>query len=115
MAAQFDQRLRGHKLYLFHNYNSGYGSGGMNSQKTLLLSANGVYHFNRSSSVSIYTGGASGSSASQGGAQGRWRIYESGGKVLLELAPNAGAAETIELTAKGSQTFLNGTRWLVGD
>ena len=36
-----------------------YGSGGMNSQKTLLLGVNGVYEFHRASSVSIDVSGAS--------------------------------------------------------
>jgi hypothetical protein len=115
LAAQWDQRLRGRKLYQFGNYSSGYGSGGMASQKTLLLAANGSYQFNRSSSTSIYTGGASASSASQNAAQGRWRIHESGGKVILELVSNTGATENIVLTAQGSKTLLNGNRWMVGD
>jgi hypothetical protein len=115
VAAQWEQRLRGKKLYQFSNYSGSYGSGGMNSQKTLLLGANGAYQFHRSSAVSVYAGGANGSSASQNAAQGRWRIYESGGRVLLELVPSAGAPETIVLTANGAKTLLNGQRWLVGD
>ena len=46
--------------------------------------------------------GASGGSVSQGGAQGRWRIYEQGGRAILELAPNQGEKETIVLTTDGS-------------
>lgn len=115
VAGQWDQRLRGHKLYQFSGYTSSYGSGGTNSQKTLLLAANGTYDFRRSSSTSIYVSGASGGSVSQNGAQGRWRIYEQGGKTLLELAPSNGVTETIVLTADGSKTLLNGNRWLVGD
>src|SRR5262249_44069555 len=48
LAAQWDQRLRGRKLYQFSSYSSSYGSGGYNSQKTLLLSPNGAYSFHRS-------------------------------------------------------------------
>jgi len=115
LATQWDQKLRGRKLYQFSAYSSSYGSGGMNSQKSLLLGVNGMYEFRRSSSVSIDVPGASGGSASRNGAQGRWRIYEQGGNVVLELAPSSGAAETIVLTANGSKTLLNGQRWLVGD
>jgi len=115
VAAQWDMRLRGHKLYQFSGYSSSYGSGGSNSQKTLLLAANGTYDFRRSSSTSIYVSGASGGAVSQGGTQGRWRIYEQGGKAVLELVPSNGVTETITLTADGSKTLLNGNRWLVGD
>ncbi|HEY2018827.1 MAG TPA: hypothetical protein VGH38_35220 [Bryobacteraceae bacterium] len=115
LASQWEQRLRGHKLYQFSGYSSGYGSGGYNSQKTLRLAANGAYQFQRSGSVSVYVPGASGGSASQSGMQGRWRIYEQGGQAILELVAATGAMETIVLTANGSQTMLNGHRWLVGD
>ena len=115
LASQWEQRLRGHKLYQFSGYSGSYGSGGTNSQKTLLLAANGAYDFRRSSATSIYVSGASGGSVSQGGAQGRWRIYEQGGRAILELVPNQGVKETIVLTTDGSKTLLNGNRWLVGD
>ncbi len=114
LVAQWEQRLRGHKLYKFSGYSSGYGSGGYNSQSTLLLAANGAYEFRRSSSVSVYVDGASGGSASRGGSQGHWRIYEQGGRAMLELVSSSGT-ETIALTADGSKTLLNGQRWLVGN
>ena len=63
----------------------------------------------------MYVSGASGGAVSQNGAQGRWRIYEQGGRALLELAPSGGTVETIVLTANGSKTLLNGNRWLVGN
>ena len=115
LAAQWDQRLRGRKLYQFSSYSSGYGSGGYNSQKTLLLGVNGIYEFHRAGSVSVYVPGASGGSASQNGGQGRWRIYEQGGKAFLELVSAKNGTETIELTSNGTKTLLNGNRWLVGD
>jgi hypothetical protein len=115
LAAQWDQRLRGRKLYQFSSYSSGYGSGGYNSQKTLLLGVNGIYEFHRAGSVSVYVDGASGGSASQNGDQGRWRIYEQNGKVYLELVSAKSGTETIELTSNGTKTLLNGNRWLVGD
>jgi len=115
MASQWDQRLRGRKLYQFSNYNSGYGGGGMNSQKTLLLSANGTFDFRHSSATSIYVSGANGGSTSQGGSQGHWRIYEQAGKVMLELTPSNGPVENIVLTSNAGKTLLNGNRWLVGD
>jgi hypothetical protein len=115
LAGQWDQRLRGRKLHQFSSYSSGYGSGGYSSQKTLLLAANGTYQFHRSGSVSVYVPGATGGSASQGGAQGRWRIYEQAGQATLELVPSAGAPETIMLTNNGGKTLLNGHQWLVGN
>jgi hypothetical protein len=114
-TALWEQRLRGRKLYQFSGYSSSYGSGGMNSQKTLLLSTNGTYDFHRSGSVSVYVEGASGGSASQSGDRGRWRIYEQDGKMLLELVSSNGTTENIALTSDGSKTLLNGRRWLVGD
>jgi len=113
-VAQWEQRLRGHKLYKFSGYSSSYGSGGYNSQSTLFLAPNGNYEFRRSGSVSVYVDGASGGSASRSGSQGRWRISEQGNRVVLELVSNTGT-ETITLTADGSKTLLNGQRWLVGN
>ena len=115
LASQWDQRLRGRKLYQFSSYSSSYGSGGYNSQKTLLLSPNGTYTFHRSGSTAIYVTGATGTSASESGAQGRWRIYEQSGKAMLELVPTSGATEQIVLSSEAGKTFLNGNRWLVGD
>jgi hypothetical protein len=115
VATQWEQRLRGRKLYQFSGYSSTYGSGGMNSQKTLQLGVNGMYEFHRASSVSIDVSGASAGSASRNGAQGHWRIYERDGKVLLELLPSNGTPETIVLSADGTKTMLNGQRWLVGN
>ncbi len=115
LTSQWDQLLRGHKLYQFSSYSSSYGSGGMNSQRTLRLAADGTFEFHRAGSVSIYAGGANGTSASQAGSQGRWRIYEQGGRALLELVSTAGSTETIVLTSDGIKTLLNGQRWLVGD
>ena len=114
-AAQWDRRLRGKKLYQFSSYSSSPGSGGMSNQKTLLLAADGTYQFRRSGSVSIYVDGANGSSASQAGDQGRWRIYEQAGKVTLELVSPKSGTENIVLTSDGTKTLLNGQRWLVGD
>ncbi|MEO8027797.1 MAG: hypothetical protein ABI823_15040 [Bryobacteraceae bacterium] len=115
LAAQWEQKLRGHKLHQFSSSSSGYGSGGYNSQKTLFLGANGNYAFSKSGSVSVYVDGANGGSSSQGGDQGRWRVYEQGGKVLLELVSPKSGTETIVLTNDGTKTLLNGRRWLVGD
>ena len=115
LAASWEHRLSGRKLYQFSAYSSSYGSGGSNSQKTLLLRANGTYEFHRSASVSVYVPGASGGSASQSGDQGQWRIAERGGKAVLELISSKGTTETITLTLDGGKTLLNGQRWLVGD
>ena len=115
LAAQWDQRLRGKKLYQFSSYSSSPGSGGYNSQKTLLLAATGAYEFRRSGSVSVNVPGASGTSASQSGAAGEWRIYEESGNAILELAANNGSRETIVLTSNAGKTLLNGQRWLVGN
>jgi len=115
LTASWEQRLRGRKLYQFSGYSSTYGSGGLNSQKTLVLGTNGTYEFHRAGSVSVTVDGASGGSASQSAEHGRWRIYAQGGQVLLELVSANGTTENIALTADGSKTLLNGRRWLVGD
>ncbi len=115
LAAEWDQRLRGKKLYQFSAYSSSPGSGGYNSQKTLFLAASGAYEFKRSGSASINVSGASGTSASQSGAQGQWRIYEKSGNAILELTATNGSSETIVLTSNSGKTLLNGQRWLVGN
>lgn len=115
LTAPWEQRLRGKKLYQFSGYSSSYGTGGVNSQKTLVLGTNGTYVFHRAGSVSVTVAGASGGSASQSADQGRWRIYAQGGQVLLELVSANGTTENIALTVDGSKTLLNGRRWLVGD
>jgi len=114
-SSNWEQRLSGHKLYQFSSYSSSYGSGGYNSQKTLLLRTDGTYEFHRAGSVSVYVPGANGGSASQGGDQGRWRIVEQGSNSVLELMSAKGTTENITLTANGTKTFLNGQRWLVGN
>jgi len=115
LAVQWEQRLRGKKLYQFSSYSSSYGSGGYNNQKTLYLAPNGTYSFHRSGSTSIYVSGATGTSASESGIEGRWRVYEQSGKAMLELVPSSGTREQIALSSESGKTFLNGQRWLVGD
>ena len=115
LTAPWEQRLRGKKLYQFSGFSSAYGSGGANSQKTLVLGTNGTYVFHRAGSVAVYVDGASGGAVSQSADQGRWRIYAQGGRVLLELVSANGTTENIALTSDGSKTLLNGRRWLVGD
>jgi hypothetical protein len=114
LARQWTTRLAGKKLMQFSSYSSG-SSGGMSSQRTLALGTDGSYWFRSSSSVAIYVPGATGTSAGRNGQEGRWRIYEEGGHVILELAPANGDRELITLTMDGTKTLLNGRRWLVGD
>lgn len=112
LAQQWTARLSGRRLMQFNTYSSGL-SGGMSSQRTLALGADGSYSFHSSSSVSIYTSGATGTSAGQNGQAGRWRIYEENGKAMLELVSPTTGREVIVLTSEGTKTFLNGRRWLV--
>jgi len=112
LAQQWTARLSGKRLMQFSTYSSGL-SGGMSSQRTLALGADGSYSFRKSSSVSIYVPGATGTSAGQNGQDGRWRIYEDNGRAMLELVSPTAGREVIVLTSEGSKTFLNGRRWLV--
>ncbi len=107
------QRLNDKKLVQFSGYSSGGNSGGMNSQKTLYLSADGTYSFRSSSSISIDVSGASASSGGRQANQGRWRVVEQAGEATLELTSPQNGIEKIKLTLQGTQTFLNGRRWFV--
>ncbi|MFN7934114.1 MAG: hypothetical protein U0R19_12360 [Bryobacteraceae bacterium] len=113
LTQQWMQRLTDKKLVYMSSYNSGYGSGGYSSEKKLYLASNGSYAFRSSGSVSVYVPGASGSSASRDGQEGRWRVVEQDGQAMLELLPNGGNGELIRLGREGTKTFLNGTRWFV--
>jgi hypothetical protein len=106
-------RLNDKKLVRFAGYNSGGGGGGMSSEKYLFLASDGSYAFRSSSSVSIYVPGANGSSAGRNADGGRWRVVEGSGHALLELNSRNGETERIQLSAKGSETYLNGRRWYV--
>jgi len=109
---QWDQRLRGKKMVQMSSYNSG-SSGGSNSRKTLALAADGTFTYQSSSSVSIYVDGANGGSSGQKSDAGTWRIYEQGGRVILETKNSKGEIGTGVLSADGTKTLLNNVRWFV--
>lgn len=114
LARFWDERLRGRKLMQFSSYAGSGNSGGYSSQKSLVLGEDGVYVFHRSSSVSVYVPGATGGSAGQSGATGRWRVYEQAGQAMLELVDSRGTPEVIALsTSAEGKTFLNGARWFI--
>ncbi len=107
------QRLNDKKLVQSSGYTSNGNSGGMNSQKTLYLSADGTYAFRSASSVSIDVPGASAGSNSRQADQGRWRVVEQGTEATLELTSSQNGTEKIKLSSQGTQTFLNGRRWYI--
>ena len=113
IAKQWTERLSDHKLVAFSSYSSGGSGGGMNSQKTLRLFANGSFSYNSSSSVSIYVPGANASSADRGADQGHWQIVEHAGQPILELVSRNGGVDRFTLSSEDTKTFLNGRRWFV--
>jgi len=112
-ARAWIQRLNDKKLVQLSGYSSGGGGGGMSSEKYLFLASDGSYAFRSSSSVSVYVPGATGGSAGRNSDGGRWRVVDSAGQPHLELSSRNGATERIALSAKGSETYLNGRRWYV--
>jgi hypothetical protein len=113
LAQQWLQRLRGKKLTMLSSYNSGGGSGGMNSKTEIYLHADGSFQGRSESSVSIYVPGASGGSSGVQKATGTWRIYVKDGQAVLEMKYENGQIETNLLQTNGEQTFINGKRWFV--
>lgn len=113
LAREWDTRFRGKKLVQLRGYNSGGGAGGYNGRKTLILAADGTYSYQSSMAIAVYTDGNSGTSTSRQSHSGNWRVYEQGGRVLLELRSTAGDVTASNLAYEGGKTFLDGERWFV--
>lgn len=91
----------------------GYSTGGGYSSETQIhLCAQGYFKFKSSSSVSIATGGAFGSSSGNKKGDGSWEITGNAqGQAVLKLNFNNGQVHEYILTYEDNKTFLNGERY----
>ncbi len=113
VAGGWQQKLAGHCVAYLSTYSS---SGGYASSKSrFYLYPNGSFGGGSSSSLSIDTGGAFGSSASDSGNQaGRWQAVARGDGAVLSLQyPDGSSAEYSLSTNEKGHTLLDGERWFV--
>ncbi len=104
LAQQWLRKLQGKMIRQFHAYQ------GMSSDKRHMLNADGSYWFRSSSMVSVDAGGASGMSAGKAGQQGRWRIRDIGGQVVLQVQYSDGGSGQYRLTADDRNWYMNGEK-----
>jgi hypothetical protein len=110
LAGQWVQKLRGQKLQQLTtgNYDAG--------RSIWILNAAGTFTYSSSYSGAVYApGGGNASVGRTAGGEGRWRIVSRGGSAILELKFTNGEQREFELTANGTQTFMNGKRTYVTD
>jgi hypothetical protein len=99
------------RLTYMSSYSSG-NTGGMSSQARVDLCANGRFTFSSSSSVSIDTGGAFGSSHGGDGGQGTWKVVKtSAGVSILQLKFDDGRNWEYRLEYREKNVFLDGKRY----
>ncbi|MDH3652213.1 MAG: hypothetical protein OEQ53_21170 [Saprospiraceae bacterium] len=90
----------------------GYSTGGGYSDKEIIdLCGQGYFKYFSSSSMSMDTGGAFGSSNSSDKGAGTWRIANSSQGKVLELNFHNGQSKQYVLSSEEGKTFLNGTRY----
>ena len=114
------KRLAGQDLYYFSSYSSGYGGGGMSSQRVLRLCADGSFTQSGSSLVTMTVPGASGASGGRRGDRGRWSLESpTPTTALLVLALEGGQVvrwkvqyEDNNYNNNTGKIFLNGTHWM---
>jgi hypothetical protein len=99
LIREWDDRLRGMVLSKYDRYSSGSstGVGGYTSRETIDLCAAGHYFQSDTFQMSIDTGGAFGSSASQGGGAGTWEVAVVAGQLVLRLRSSDGAVRDLPL------------------
>lgn len=114
VAIDWTQALAGKKLTVLSGYSSSGSSGGMTARYDMVLYHNGSFVYSGSSSVSMSVDGMGGSSVSQESSEGSWRIVSQGAAAFLELTSDQGK-QFGELTRRGSETYLSGTRVFVTD
>jgi hypothetical protein len=111
---QWIQRLSNKKLMQFSGYSSG-TSGGYNGQKVLALAADGSYAFRESGVVSISAGVYSSSSVKDIRDDGKWRVYQQGAAVMIELRSSKGDVDVFPLGTQGNKVTVGNQAYLVGN
>jgi hypothetical protein len=119
-AQAWIQKLRGKRITHMDSYNSrsssgddGYISGGGYSDRfDAYLCSDGRFLYRTRSRTTI-DDGAFGSSASQSGLQGRWRIITQGDQAAIEYRTTEGQQDHVMLGFKDGKTYWDGKRVFV--
>ncbi|MDF9794765.1 hypothetical protein OKW21_000028 [Catalinimonas alkaloidigena] len=114
VAAQWKQKFSNARLTYMESYSSGGGSGGYQIQKEIHLCGQGFFKYSGSSSMSVDTGGAFGSSGGSSAGDGRWEVVgNQQGEAMLRLLFNSGEVYEYTLAYQDNKTLLNGERYFV--
>jgi len=121
VAAQWQEKFTNAKLtYMDSYYSSGssYGGystgGGYSMKREIHLCAQGYFKYTGSSSTSIDTGGAFGSSSGSTAGDGNWEIVgNQNGEAVLRLNYHNGDVYEYTLAYQDNKTLLNGERYYV--
>lgn len=111
-ARDWTKFLSGMMLRYFSSYNSGGGSGGIASERTMHFCSDGSFSYSGSSLTTINVDGNGVSSGGQDRGQGRWRVESatsSGAVVVLSL--ENGQTERITVQYDAQKTFVGNQRW----
>ncbi len=112
LTADWTKFLSGMMLRYLSSYNSGGGSGGMSTDRTMHFCSDGRYAYLSSSLTTINVDGGGASSGGQDRTQGRWRVESAtptSAVVILTL--ENGQTERINVQYDGTKTFVGGQRW----
>ena len=111
-AKQWTQFLNGMMLRYLSSYNSGGGSGGMSTDRTMHFCSDGSFAYLDSSLTTINVPGASASSGGNDRQVGRWRVESATqNSAVIVLSIQGGGEERIRVEYDGQKTFVNGQRW----
>ena len=92
------------------------GGGGMTSERTRFLAADGTYSMRSSSLASIKVGPygeaptASASSISRNAQTGRWKIRDNDGQIFLQIWTSDGQTLMLRITRDARNWYLNGEK-----
>lgn len=119
VVEEWKQTLQNSRLTYMDSYSSNSGSyggystgGGYSSEIQIHLCGQGYFKYKSSSSTSIDTGGAFGSSSDSGRGNGTWEVVANAqGSATLRLNFNNGEVYEYTLDYQDKKTLLNGKRY----
>ncbi len=112
LTGEWTKFLSGMMLRYLSSYNSGGGSGGTSTDRTMHFCSDGRYAYFSSSLTTINLDGGGASSGGQEQTQGRWRVEsatQTNAIVILSL--ENGQTERINVQYDGTKTFVGNQRW----
>ena len=119
VVEEWKQTLQNSRLTYMDSYQSNSGSfggystgGGYSSEIQIHLCGQGFFKYKSSSSMSVDSGGAFGSSSGVGQGNGTWEVVDNTqGGATLRLNFHNGEVYEYNLEYKDNKTFLNGSRY----